>query len=196
MPKVSSYVSPSDLTLVSAQMGGRRFNPSGVAGIAKRCRWGVPQVLKCYPLRDGWPFPTTYWLSCPWLIKLAGLLESHGGVSSLEAFLCRDRAGWIGYHMLHGLARISMMSAGEKRFLRIYRRPIWDSLRRGGIGGIDYLRSPDLSVKCLHLQIASWLALGHHPGQAWLAEHVSQVSCESGRCLVDSSIPLDKETSK
>lgn len=184
MPLKGSLVSSSDIRLISRQMGGKRFDPAGVMGVARRCRWGVPQVLKCFPLRDWWPFPTTYWLSCPWLIRAVGALESCGGVSDLEDFLREeDRSSWIKYQMLHGIARISMMTRGERYFLRSYRRPVWDALRHGGIGGIDYTRSPDLSVKCLHLQVASWLALGHHPGRSWLESKIPEKNCGNRWCL-------------
>ncbi len=183
MPLKGTFVTPSDLTLVSGQMGGRRFDPSGVVQIAVRCPWGVPQVLKCAPFRGWWPFPTTFWLSCPWLIKAAGALESENGVSRLEDFLRGDRSAWIDYQMSHGVLRVSMIPEARRSFMRKYRRPLWDVLRKGGIGGIDYGRSEDLSVKCLHLQIASWLALGHHPGGSWLRENLPETHCHDRRCL-------------
>nr|WP_321500039.1 DUF501 domain-containing protein [uncultured Dethiosulfovibrio sp.] len=179
-----SFVSSSDISLITDQMGGRRFDPSGVVGVGKRCPWGVPQVLKCAPFRGWWPFPTTYWLSCPWLIKVAGALESQGGVSELEEYLSPHRSDWIKYQMLHGLVRIADIPKSQRSFLRNHRRSVWDVLRRGGIGGIDYSSFDDLSVKCLHLQIASWLALGHHPGSHWLVEKIPHRSCDDGRCVI------------
>ncbi len=165
-------------------MGGRRFDPSGVIGVSRRCPWGCPQVLVCSPMKKGWwPFPTTYWLSCPWLVKTVGALESEGGVSELERALSPMKNLWIEYHMRHGLNRLLLLPPSLRRFLRSYRRPIWDALRHGGIGGIDYRVMETPTVKCLHLQVASWLSLGYHPGCDWLRENIPVIACPDGICL-------------
>ena len=53
-------------------MEGRRFDPSLVLGTGPRCRFGGVRVLVCAPLAGLRPFPTTFWLVCPWLVRRAG----------------------------------------------------------------------------------------------------------------------------
>jgi hypothetical protein len=39
-------------------------------------------------------------------------------------------------------------------------------------------------VKCLHLQMASYLALGWHPGEEWMRKNFPELSCVApGECL-------------
>ncbi|PIE54293.1 MAG: hypothetical protein CSA35_07075 [Dethiosulfovibrio peptidovorans] len=174
---------PKDLRIVLDQMTGRRFDPSCAVAVACRCPWGAPQVLLCHPLRKGWPFPTSFWLSCPWLIRAIGTIESNQGVSRLEKHLITRFREWRQYQMDHGSLRLMLLNRAERRFLRLHRRSVWSVLRSGGVGGVRYLRSKEPTVKCLHLQVASWLALGDHPGEDWLTQEVSPLSCPDGRCV-------------
>lgn len=176
-------LAPGDLPVIKGQMKGRRFDPSGILGVSRRCPWGYPQVLVCFPLRkDRRPFPTTYWLSCPWLVRILGRLESQGGVQDLERALYPVKSLWIKYHMAHGADRILLLSPSLRKFLRMHRRPLWDALRHGGVGGIDYRNSETPRVKCLHLQVASWLSMGYHPGCAWLRDRIPITACPDGIC--------------
>jgi hypothetical protein len=46
------------------------------------------------------------------------------------------------------------------------------------VGGIRYdTKTRRVRVKCIHLQVASWLALRRHPGAPWLKERVGQDCC-------------------
>lgn len=179
--------SPSrrDIDIISRQMGGRHFDPAFIVGVARRCRWGAPQVLRCFPLRKGFPFPTTFWLSCPWLGRSLGTLESQGGVSSLEEFLLSRRESWRDFQLEHRILRLGLLSSGERRFLRSHRRSIWEVIRSGGVGGMRYVPASRPTVKCLHLQVASWLALGRHPGAEWLRDNVPEICCPDGRCVLN-----------
>jgi hypothetical protein len=76
----------------------------------------------------------------------------------------------------------------ERRFLSSRRKGMWDSLRKGRVGGTrDTSR---IRVKCLHLQAASWLALGHHPGEQWLENRISKL------CPPDNEYPCSKRESQ
>jgi hypothetical protein len=76
--------------LVEAQIG----RPArGRWAVARRCHLGLPMVIENHPrLADGTPFPTTFWLTCPVLVRRAGTLESRGWMGELTADLARDDA--------------------------------------------------------------------------------------------------------
>ncbi|MDQ3983218.1 MAG: DUF501 domain-containing protein, partial [Actinomycetota bacterium] len=48
-------------------------------------------MIESHPLmEDGTPFPTTFWLTCPILIKRASRLEAAGTMSDMTDALARD----------------------------------------------------------------------------------------------------------
>lgn len=65
--------------------------PRARTRIVVRCGDGWPVVV-AQPARDrdGAPFPTTYWLTCPGLASAISTLESAGGVAELEGRLAGD----------------------------------------------------------------------------------------------------------
>ncbi len=166
-----------DRVLLTRFMEGRHFSPDLVLGVAKRCSHGFPQVLLCASLREGRPFPTNFWLLCPWIDKLCASLESSSGVPALEDFLLRetDPSSWIAWHTQHAALRLALLEKSRRVFMKRYRPGWWQALARRGIGG-SRLQIPP-KVKCLHLQMAGYLALGWHPGEMWIREHFPERFC-------------------
>jgi uncharacterized protein len=129
--------------------------------VAVRCPYGFPAVTEQAPFdADGRPFPTTYYLTCPWLVAAIARLEAAGGVErwSLEA------------------ASDSALQASLERADREQRelRPELDV----GIGGT---RTPG-NLKCLHAHAAFALARpGYELGEAVLAE-AGEPWCPDARC--------------
>ncbi len=166
-----------DRKIIARQMEGRRFDPSLALGAAKRCSFGIPSVLLCSPLKGGKPFPTSFWLTCPHLVRLCGREEAKGGVGLLDRLLEEKTGPWIAWNLLHARFRISLLSPAERAFLCNRSPALWNALRRGGVGGIDLRRGG--GAKCLHLQAASWLALGFHPGEEMLVRLLTPPECSS-----------------
>ena len=161
-----------------------KFDNSIVMGAAKVCRFNRVQVIKCAPVGEKMRlFPTSFWLMCPYLIKLAGKIESDGGVSELENFL-RSRnlvKSWNNYNLLHQLIRVNLLDKNLREFLRKYKFSMYKTLISGGIGGTKY-KFGEIHIKCLHLQTASFLALKHHPGGEWLKSKGLQSECNNCQC--------------
>ncbi len=176
-----SFFSLKDSSIAEKQMLRRNFQSALVCGVAARCVWGAPQVLLCRPLYKGRPFPTQLWLTCPHLAHLCGTLESQGGVHGLEEYLRDFATEYRNYNMKYSLMRISLLSVPERKFLCRENPKIWHVLRSTGIGGIR--AGHNLTVKCLHLQMAACLALPGHPAQKWLQEKITEFCCENAQCL-------------
>ena len=181
-----SFFSPCDQIIVADQMRDHALDMSLILGVAARCPWGAPQVLTCKPLNHGRPFPTTYWLTCPYLTYLCGCYESSGGVHQLEDYLRAAPAAYRRYNTAYALRRISLLSEAERRFLRAYRPKIWEILRSTGVGGIR--QRGHLAVKCLHLQTAAALALPGSPAEPWLVKRLKKCHCDDARCIKDTII--------
>ena len=168
--KRASPVFVGELQELSGRYSDRkqRFDPSLIAGCV-RCRHGGIQVLVCRPfsvkLR---PFPTTFWLTCPYLVKRAGMIESQGGVRELEEYMTSRNMlhEWREYNMQHKIVRLSLMGRNFCGCVRKIRSVIFRTLMRSGIGGIKL--GENITVKCLHLQTAAYIGLGGHPGSEWL----------------------------
>ena len=151
----------------------------------KNCKFGFTQVLICKPFdKHGRPFPTTFWLTCPYLIKQAGKIESEGGVHDLERYIISKglKREWQKYNLIHQELRLKLLNKNLIKFMRKYHNKVFKSLIRSGIGGIKY-DNENVFVKCLHLQTASYLGLGFHFAEEWLNEKGLKIDCECGKSL-------------
>lgn len=175
-----------DVQALQRQMQGRKFSPELVLAVSRRCAFGFPQAVLCQPLRNGKPFPTTFWLTCPYLVHACGCFESAGGVAMLENGLKGRHDAWAAYNLLHSLLRISLVPELLRKWYRKYFPGIWRALCRGGVGGIEYRNGG--GVKCIHLQAASLLSLGAHPCGDLLQEMLGPRECsrpEQFGCAMD-----------
>jgi uncharacterized protein len=147
-----------DERVVSWQLGrpARAFRR-----VAARCTYGFPAVTEQAPFgADGTPFPTTYYLTCPWLVAEIARLEARGGVERFSRAASEDPA----------LARSLANADAEQRRLRP-ELPV----------GIAGSRTRE-NLKCLHAHAAFALARpGYRLGERILDE-VDERWCPDKRC--------------
>ena len=165
-------VSERDLAVLWEQLGRE---PRGVRAIETRCPVGHPQVIRVYPLTDGEPFPTLFWLTCPSLVRQISQLEHQGLIAELEALLVRDddlREGLFEDHRAYVAERWNELSARDQQWIRD--QGLSEVFLERGIGGVANW----MSVKCLHLHYAHHLARANVLG-AWIDAHYEIVACPS-----------------
>lgn len=147
-----------DEAIVSWQLGrpARAFR-----AVAVRCPHGYPAVTEQASRdRDGEPFPTTFWLTCPWLAAALARLEAAGGVGR-----------WSRAAAEEPVLAASLAAASEEQ-----RR-----LRPELPGGIAGSSSPK-HLKCLHAHAAFALARpGYELGERILDE-AGDRWCPDARC--------------
>jgi uncharacterized protein len=147
-----------DERVVSWQLG-RPARP--FRRVAARCAYGFPAVTEQAPFGPGGePFPTTYYLTCPWLVSGIARLEAGGGVERFSRLAASDPE----------LARSLAEADDEQRRLR----PELDV-------GIAGTRSRE-NLKCLHAHAAFALARPDYElGERVLAE-AGERWCPDARC--------------
>ena len=154
-----------DVEVVTAQLGR---DPRGAWRVGVRCRFGYPQVIVTAPsLGAIEPFPTLYWLTCPFLTREAGALESDGGVAQWAEALASDAA-------LAG-----RQTAADAAYRDARAREAGGVDPCGGVG-VAGQRDP-LATKCLHAHAAAFLAGIDDPA----GEHVigqTGDACEDAEC--------------
>ncbi len=145
------------------------------------CNHGRTLVQVCRPFGRKL-FPTSFWLKCPYLIKLAGQIESSGGVHELEEYIINHKLihEWRKYNLQHQAIRIKLSGKFTNKFMFKFRRKKFRDVMRGGVGGIRV--NEGVNVKCLHLQTASFIALGHHPAGEWLKSKGLCEECRENIC--------------
>ena len=179
LPAFWSGVSESDVESLAKQMKKRKFDASSVIAVAKRCKSGFPQVIVSSPLsRSGSPFPTLFWLTCPFLDRRCGELEAARLIAELEKLF--ERTPEAVRKMHKDYAALRLRAAGASLTAPMSKKAV-DVLSRLGVGGIDASVAPN-AVKCLHLQTATWLGMGEHPARRWLAEKLGALECGEVRC--------------
>ena len=149
-----------DAAVVERQLGRK---PRAFRRVVVRCPFGRPAVTEQEPYdRDGEPFPTTYYLTCPQLVAAIARIEAAGGVERWSRAVQEDPE----------LAASLEQATEEQRTLRAELaegrrgRDEGASLRLG-IGGSA---SPG-HLKCLHAHAAYALARpGYVLGERILAE--------------------------
>ncbi|MBE0417429.1 MAG: DUF501 domain-containing protein [Coriobacteriia bacterium] len=158
---------PSDHATIVAQLGRE---PRGRWWVEVRCSFDYPQVIGTPPLLDGAvPFPTLYWLTCPWLVGGVSATESGGDVASWAGRLAADPA----------LAERMRRADERYREHRAAASPFGDDpCPDVGIAG----QRDSLATKCLHAHVATALAGIDDPVGAELLATLGR-SCPDGRCV-------------
>ncbi len=129
--------------------------------VAVRCPYGFPAVTEQEPhADDGTPFPTTFWLTCPWLVASVSRLEAGGGVGRWSTAAEADPL----------LAESLDRATAEQRRLR--------PELEGGIGGS---KNPG-RLKCLHAHVAFALARPEYELGERIAAEAGEPWCPDGRC--------------
>jgi uncharacterized protein len=142
--------------------------------VVQRCPFGQPAVTEQEPYAsDGSPFPTTYYLTCPYAVAAVSRLEAAGGVERWSALASADpelrksveTATREQRELRHALAGERIGSDGGA------------SLELGIGGSASALR-----LKCLHAHVAFALARpGYVLGDRIVAE-LEQMFPEDGCC--------------
>lgn len=142
MPVTDTSAADSEAALVARQIGRVPRQPWRVV---VRCQWQRPCVIASPSrLDDGTPFPTLYWLTCPWLIESAGALESEGVLAEWT-----DRAA----------SDPELASQLETTDAVLQRRRTEESGGTDTCAGVGVAGGHDAShVKCLHAHVALVLA--------------------------------------
>jgi uncharacterized protein len=149
-----------DRALVERQLGRP---PRAFRRVVARCPFGAPAVTEQWPYDDaGDPFPTTYYLTCRYVVAAVARLEAAGGVEGWSEQVEQDP----------GLAAAVAAATAEQRSVR-------HELARGRSGS-DGGASLDLGIggsanpgrlKCLHAHVAYALARpGYELGDRILAD--------------------------
>ena len=138
---------PADLETLSSQLG--RI-PRGVVGIAARCECGRPAVVATAPrLEDGSPFPTTFYLTLPSLVRALSTLEASGKMADYQRLLSEDKTLAAAYRRAHLAYIADRKCVGQAA--GIGEVPEIATVSAGGM--------PD-RVKCLHALVGHALAAG------------------------------------
>ena len=150
-----------DEAVVARQLGRP---PRAFRRVVVRCPWGRPAVTEQWPRdADGAPFPTTYYLTCPYLVAKVSRLEAAGGVERWTQAARQDP------ELRESLDRATV----EQQSLR--------PEVRGGIGG----STRGGSLKCLHAHAAFALGRpGYVLGERILAE-LDELWTASGCCTAE-----------
>jgi len=148
----------SDLAIVREQLGRE---PTVSFTVVARCPGGHPLVIRNAPIdRDGHPFPTLFWLTCPVAVKAAARLESEGWIGRWNARAEKDEA----------LA--TALATAHEEYARERSRGFPQALAWGGVGGASR------GVKCLHAHYANHVAGGREPIGAWVAGKIEPIHPE------------------
>ncbi len=160
--------SSNKIAIVTWQLGRR---PRGNFKVLRSCRFGYPLVIETLPIVDGKPFPTLHWLTCPHLREEVSRLESEGHIKRYQELL------ELSQDFRRLFLRAVEADRERKRELvkRLKEEAPW--IERLGIGGV---KNP-LSVKCLHLHVASYLAGIPNPIGEDVLRFV-KMECQNERC--------------
>jgi hypothetical protein len=136
-----------DRAIVARQLGRE---PRAFRRVVVRCPFGRPAVTEQAPFDDvGAPFPTQFYVTCPFLVAAISRLEAAGGVARWSRAAIDDPP----------LGASLRAAEAEQRAIR----PELDA----GIGGA----TREGSLKCLHAHAAFALARpGYELGERILAE--------------------------
>lgn len=181
--------SREDLARLSEQMGR---TPQGVLAVARRCRYGTPQVIVNDPLPvirgARRPFPTLFWLTCPYLVRAVGALEAQGWIGTMRQRLSESPSAARAMqraHRAHAALRLRVGDPAELEGLRRRAPRQYAVLAETGVAG---MRAVD-GVKCLHTHLADYLGRGAQV-RAREGEAVNVIGAWTAQLLAERGVDL------
>jgi len=153
-------VDPKLRFIIKFQLGRE---PHNLIGIAKYCPFNKPAVIITDPFsREYGVFPTTYWLSCPYLVKQVSRLEDKGIISELSKRLQDEqkfKREMKNAHRNYRQQRLQYLSDEDSKNIANISHDIIKVLKESGVGGIRDKKG----IKCLHAHLADYLVNGQNP---------------------------------
>lgn len=135
-----------DLKIIEKFIGR---TPSDIISITRRCWAGFPQVFLSSPLISGKPFPTLFWLCCPYLVKEVSKLEARKVQERIRDLLEKDSK--LKGEMEKANSRFRQFRKSLKEALGV-RLP--EKALKASISGSIHT----WSLKCLHVYLAAELS--------------------------------------
>jgi GNAT superfamily N-acetyltransferase len=167
-----------DRVIIPGQME-KRDVPENFYRCSKRCKYGFPQVIESYPVKDSQPFPTTFYMICPHLKYHLAQLEESGVIGELDHL--KDGEAYKNVNEEYAeqrKSRIYLSNKNGEAFIKKYK-----SALEVGIGGIRGHKG----LKCLHLHAATYLAKFNDPAGRAAMEMLKKKgideSCEDMNCF-------------
>jgi len=161
-------VSDKDLNIIAKQLDR---NVENVLSVERYCSFGFPVVILSYPVRNGKPFPTIHYLTCPHLVKEVSKLEEQGYVKKYERLIEDNIRFFSRLEQAHKdviKKRMSLLKPEDSE---------WDAvLASSGTGGIRNWKT----LKCLHLHLADYLAGIDNPIGELVYNQIEKKEC--GEC--------------
>lgn len=164
VPRDPAVPTASDIEVLHEQLDRV---PRGVVAIGARCVCGRPTVVTTAPrLEDGSPFPTTFYLTCPPIVRACSTLEAEHLMEEYNARLAEDEGLAAAYESAH-------------RDYIARRQRLGDVPEIAGVsaGGMP------TRVKCLHALVGHALAAG--PGVNPIGDLALAVMAERGMWSAD-----------
>jgi hypothetical protein len=149
----------TDTDVTERQLGRRA---TGMAGVSARCSYGVPVALLCPPIiirEDGKaePFPTMYWLTCPYLREKIGALEGGEAFASIRRRINGNqgfRNEVLSFSEAYKAQRVEMFGQLSGHVRSMLSEKATADLLESGPGGA---KRPE-NLKCLHICLANRLS--------------------------------------
>ncbi len=161
-------ISDRDLKVISFQL---ERTPKNILKVVLRCSYGYPMVIKSKPVLDGKPFPTLYWLTCPFLRYKLSQLEADGYIPKYEKILSNSSEMRVEEIAAHFKAREEALKLVEEEWIK-------ESLKRRGMGGISNFSH----IKCLHLHVAYHLGGIRNPVARMALDEIGSAECLDKWC--------------
>ncbi|MFT4185939.1 MAG: DUF501 domain-containing protein [Micrococcaceae bacterium] len=140
-------VTKADIATIKTQLGRE---PRGLAGIAARCVCGKPLVVATSPrLPNGTPFPTTFYLTHPYITFLVSKLEASGMMKELTQQVNDNPELAAQYQKAH-----ESYLAVRTEIGKLQQIPEVTEIKDFSAGGMPK------RVKCLHALVGHSLAVG------------------------------------
>jgi len=172
----SSDVSKEDLIIIEKQL---ERSVSNVLNVEKRCFYSYPQVIRSFPLKDGKPFPTLYWLTCPYLVEKVSKLEAEQKINEIEKIIQNDPELNQQMKRVHKEEIEKRMKLLEEKINSLPKNMV-KKLKETGIGGIKDFST----IKCLHLHYASFLVGEDNPAGEIVDRYIDNKYCDDKRCEI------------
>lgn len=169
-------IKKNDLKIILKQLNINKIE--NINEITVKCSFGFPQLIKSYPLKNNKPFPTLYWLTCPYLCRISGDLESKNYIDFFQNLVNNDKdfkKQYISAHENDIEERLNLINEDINNLTENMK----NKLIKTGIGGIKNYET----IKCLHLHIASYLGSNINPIGKYIIDNlIDDIECKTNYC--------------